>query len=168
MIEPGDIVFLKSGMYPMTVLSVKNKVVKCIYITKKKMPRTIKFSIDVLMKHSYDDSYKSTSETYCNGWKFTAWERSDEEYFGNYYFNLEKVKGSKIFKVGSVVALKSYPMYMTVLKSQGDFVQCSYFDEDWEIKIYNFPILTLDMYTHVFPDEPEVTIDDIRRDYDSW
>jgi uncharacterized protein YodC (DUF2158 family) len=150
MIKAGEIVFLNSGVYPMTVESVNNNIAKCVWLNHEDELKAISFPVQML------------TNKYPNAFRF--WYCADTEYddstsMGNYSFSYERTHYQP-FKTGLIVKVRSHPTMMTVQEVKEDNrILCIFFNKYGNLKKVLLPRILFETYKcndylHQHPDTP--------------
>jgi len=136
MIKAGDIVFLNSGAYPMTVESVNNNIAKCVWLNHEDHVKAIDFPVQML------------TNRFPKEFRFWYYADDDSSPMGNYSFSYQRTHYQP-FKMGLIVKVKSHPIMMTVQEVKADNkILCIFFNKYGNLKKVLLPRTLFETYKY--------------------
>jgi len=143
MIKAGNIVFLNSGIYPMTVESVNNNIARCIWLNHRDEIKVTGIPVQMLTEEC-PIHFRFTH--YAN----TEYPKSDyPDSMGNYEYDYE-LTHDQPFEMGLIVKVKSHPTMMTVQEVKEDNrIICAFFNKYGDLKKVSLPRILLETYKRI-------------------
>jgi len=153
----GDVVMLKTGVYPITVVDCDSNIVQCQWLDYHGVKHEDEFNIKTLfnpIKKGIFDNFNSPADSLlsydyeyrnigCYAIIFNS-DNNDDEDFDDEYDEVDKRVNR--FSIGSVVRFSSYHAYMTVEEIRDRDIVCIWFNKQGYLKREIFNQDTLVMF----------------------